>query len=263
MNHELYLNRIGITQHHLPATTRTLIYLQQQHLLHVPFENVDINNGVPIELDTFRFYEKIVQHRRGGYCYECNGLFYELLKWLGFEVKMISCRVVHHRHIGPAFDHLALIVSVEGKDWLVDAGFGDFSMKPLALQPDVLHKPGIPDYCIEQYGSLDSIQYLSAGKWSTAKQRYIPLYLFTAKPYALEAFAGRNHFHQTAPESHFTRSLICSIPTVHGRVSLINNRLIIHDGGEKKEQFLYTSAALQSALTQYFGLADTLLVPAG
>lgn len=261
MNEEAYLRRIGVPATSLKPDLDTLCYLQQQHLLHVPFENIDIHNRVPFLLDTAWFYEKIVLRQRGGYCYECNGLFFELLAQIGFRVRMISCRVLHRRHIGLEFDHMALVVTIDDADWLVDVGFGDFSLKPLPLQ-NQLEASRVPTYGVEFYGGLDAAQYLSAGKWSEAAQQYKPVYIFTTAAHKLADFAAMNLFHQTSADSHFTRNLICSKPTSSGRISLLNNRLIVQDNGSKKEDLLYTPAAQQKALTQYFGLPDTLLLSA-
>src|SRR5215217_8652227 len=128
INYDLYLKRIGITNK-LKPSLETLVQLQKQHLLHVPFENIDIYYGVRITLDPAALYDKIVLRNRGGYCYECNGLFHLLLQWMGFDSRMISSRVMTGKKTGEEFDHMALIVVIEEQEWLVDVGFGHFSSK--------------------------------------------------------------------------------------------------------------------------------------
>lgn len=261
MNYKLYLKRIGIPDDRpLSVNAETLSYLQQQHLLHVPFENIDIHNRIPFDLNVSVFYQKIVVNKRGGYCYECNGLFYELLNALGFEVRMISCRVLQRKKVGPEFDHLALIVTLDHHEWLVDVGFGDFSMKPVLLNDEIVHQDHPHSYKIKHYGNLDECQYLSASRWSKTKKRFVAVYIFTTKKHALADFSSMNHYHQTSPESHFTRSLICSMPTETGRISLINNRLIITDSDHKEEKLLYGPMAIEDALEKYFGMSNTSLV---
>ena len=92
MNKEKYLARIKYVGK-LEPNLNLLKELQKSHLLNVPFENLDIHNQTPIELNVKRIYEKIVINNRGGFCYELNGLFYELLLLLNFNAKRISARV--------------------------------------------------------------------------------------------------------------------------------------------------------------------------
>ena len=92
MNLRAYLRRIGITGP-LRADTRTLKRLHRQHLVTVPFENLSIHMGEPVSLDLAALYDKIVRRRRGGFCYELNGLFAELLRRLGYRVTLLSAGV--------------------------------------------------------------------------------------------------------------------------------------------------------------------------
>src|SRR5438874_538763 len=92
MDIEAYLNRIGYSGPRTP-TLDTLRGLHRSHLLRVPFENLDIHSGRPIELDEERLFEKIVHHGRGGFCYELNGLFANLLREMGFPVSLLSAGV--------------------------------------------------------------------------------------------------------------------------------------------------------------------------
>jgi N-hydroxyarylamine O-acetyltransferase len=121
MNVQQYFERINYRG---PAakTFEVLSELQLMHLRTVPFENLDICNHIKIDLDTL--FDKIVARRRGGFCYELNGLFYQLLKELGFDVTTISARVYNGTTKGysPEFDHMALIVSVNDVHYLVDEG---------------------------------------------------------------------------------------------------------------------------------------------
>src|SRR5258706_8881452 len=108
-----YLNRIA---HRGPIepTGETLRALHLAHLLAVPFENLDIGLGRPIVLDQAALFDKIVVRRRGGFCYELNGLFAALLRALGFEVTMLSAGVGRAGGgFGPEFDHLTLLVTTD------------------------------------------------------------------------------------------------------------------------------------------------------
>jgi len=129
-----YLHRIHY-RGPLAPTAETLRALHLAHHLAVPFENLDIHLGQPIILDEARFYDKIVRRRRGGFCYELNGLFAALLRELGFDVTTLSARVIDTQPgmIGPEFDHLVLLVQLEER-WLADVGFGD-SFRETAPSP--------------------------------------------------------------------------------------------------------------------------------
>src|SRR5216684_3858804 len=132
MDTKAYLQRINHTSPLAPGA-ETLRLLQVAHLQIVPFENLSIHSGEPIVLDDEALFEKIVRRRRGGFCYELNGLFAALLRTLGFDVTMLSARVANAEGIfGPDFDHMTLLVTLTER-WLVDVGFGDSFLEPLKL----------------------------------------------------------------------------------------------------------------------------------
>jgi len=119
-----YLERIGFKDESL-IDEETMIRIHEQHLHHVPFGNIDIHFKRKISLNKNDLFEKLVVHRREGFCYELNYLFHLLLIELGFESKMISCRIfTSEGFVGPEFDHTAIIVDLQNQ-WLLDVGFGD------------------------------------------------------------------------------------------------------------------------------------------
>jgi N-hydroxyarylamine O-acetyltransferase len=130
---DAYLARIGATRPP-QADPATLRELQLRHLLTVPFENLSIHLGEPILLEPEALVDKLVQRRRGGFCYELNGAFATLLAALGFRVTLLATRVFGPSGLGPPFDHLALRVDLDSSgSWLVDVGFGHHSHYPLRL----------------------------------------------------------------------------------------------------------------------------------
>ena len=129
---DAYLQRMGYYGDRSP-TLETLRALHRAHLLSVPFENLNIGLGWPILTTEDALFQKIVVGRRGGFCYELNGLFAALLRVLGFDVTLLSARVVNGAgEVGPEFDHLTLLVQLE-ECWLADVGFGDSFIEPLRL----------------------------------------------------------------------------------------------------------------------------------
>ncbi len=119
MDIRAYLQRLNYTGAIAP-NAETLRLLQLAHLRAVPFENLSIHSGEPVVLDDRALFEKIVGRRRGGFCYELNGLFAALLRGLGFEVEMLSAQVANAEGIfGPDFDHMTLMVTRADR-WLVE-----------------------------------------------------------------------------------------------------------------------------------------------
>src|SRR3954454_20538446 len=132
MNVAAYLERIGYHSPRAP-TAETLRRLHLAHLVSVPFANLSIHWGEPIRLDDQSLFEKIVTRRRGGFCYELNGLFVALLRALGFDVAMLSACV--GRSAGDSsldYDHMALRVTLKHR-WLADVLSGDSFREPLRL----------------------------------------------------------------------------------------------------------------------------------
>src|ERR1035438_1777154 len=139
MDVDAYLHRIKYDGPREPSLA-ILRGLHRRHLRTVPFENLDIALGKPIELDPQLLYEKIVVRRRGGYCYELNGLFHDLLTGLGFNVCMLSAQVRREDgSFGPDFDHMLLKVTLDDA-WLADVGFGDSFVAPLPLAAGASHE---------------------------------------------------------------------------------------------------------------------------
>lgn len=237
MNVKAYLKRIGYRGPVSPSL-ETLRRMHLAHLLAVPFENLDIHVGRPIVLDEEAFYRKIVEQRRGGFCYEQNALFAAVLRELGFAVRVLSARVGEK---GPEFDHLVLAVPLD-EPWLADVGFGEGFREPLRLNERGPQK--------QQYGTFQL----------SAQDRELVLtrdgqrqYSFSDRPRLLSEFAAMCKHHQTSPESHFTQHRICSLATRDGRISLTDGKLIVTAGGERTETPV-PEADFAAVLKQNFGI---------
>jgi N-hydroxyarylamine O-acetyltransferase len=217
---DTYLQRISY-EGDIHIDHNTLAALQYHHLVSVPFENLDIHLGNKIKLDLAHLEKKIVRDKRGGFCYELNGLFYALLHQLGFQVKMVAARVAKEEgRFGQEFDHMALIVDLGG-EWLVDVGFGDSFLLPMPLEVGIKHQDPSGYYIIETYGK-DSFR-LEA---SENDRDYTPQYFFTRTERQLEDYTQGCIYHQTSPESSFTRSRVCSLATETGRITLTDKEFI-------------------------------------
>ncbi len=230
MNKKSYLNRIGIEKTDMAADLENLKFLQRQHLLTVPFENLDIHWKRLIDLDDNRFYDKIIGEKRGGFCYELNGLFYELLAEIGFQSKIISAKVSKgDGEFGAEYDHLAILTRIGNDEYLVDVGFGSFTAEPLKFVFDVEQKDDNGVILIRKFNeTYFEVVKKDGDDWRSE-------YIFTSRERDLAEFAEMCQFHQTSPESHFTRGKVCSLLTVDGRKTLTDDKFIETKNGQKKE----------------------------
>lgn len=213
---DAYLARIGYDGPRTPSA-ETLRALHVRHLLTVPFENLDIHWKRPIVVDEGRFLQKILDERRGGFCYELNGAFAALLRELGFDVTMLSARVISaDGTYGPPFDHMALLVNGQ---WIADVGFGESSLVPLNVD-------GTPEggYRIHE----GQYQVLRDGEWQTD-------YHFDLEPHELHEFGPMCDHQQYSPASPFTKKKICTLAREDGRITLTADRLIETKNGVRTE----------------------------
>jgi N-hydroxyarylamine O-acetyltransferase len=248
LNIGAYLERINY-HGSLAPNAETLRALQVAHLLAVPFENLSIHAGQPIVLEDEALFTKIVERRRGGFCYEANGLFAALLRSLGFDVQMLSAGVASEEGgFGPDFDHMALMITLERR-WLVDVGFGDSFLEPLMLDERGEQAQGRRAYRIAPDGAHSILLRRDEGdEWKAQ-------YRFTLQPHVYADYAEMCRYHQTSPQSHFTRARVCSRATVEGRLTLSEMRFIAtseEDG--RQERTLASQEEYDAILREHFGI---------
>ena len=241
-----YLDRIGYHGPRQP-TIQVLRRFHRQHLLTVPFENLDIHLGRKIVLDQARFYEKIVTRHRGGYCYELNGLFAWLLKQLGYKVTMLSARVASNNRYSPDFDHMLLLVHHD-QPWLVDVGFGDLFTQPKQLNNPQPQRDNGRLYEIKQ----DKGRVLS--RWNGDTGQWEPQYKFTLQPRKLADYNARNRYQQTSPKSHFTQGRLISKLTPTGRITLTDKKLILTIGKKRIQHSVKSKKEFDRLLAKHFQL---------
>ncbi|MDI3406387.1 arylamine N-acetyltransferase family protein [Streptomyces cavernicola] len=241
---DAYLNRIGGSRPARPDI-ESLRELHVAHLRTVPFENLSIHLGEDIVLEREALVAKIVDARRGGFCYELNGAFGALLSALGYEVTLLQARVYGDEgRLGIPYDHMALRVEAQGGPLLVDVGFGAHSHYPLELENrGEQHDPG-GVFRIEDAERGD-LRVLKDGE---------PEYLLDQRPRDLEEFRAGAWYHRTSPESTFTRSLVCSRLTGDGRITLSGSELKTTVGGERTTVELGGRAEILAAYAEHFGI---------
>jgi N-hydroxyarylamine O-acetyltransferase len=250
MNVQTYLDRLNYDGPLVP-TAETLRRLQVAHLLTVPFENLSIHAREPIVLEDQALFQKIVSRRRGGFCYELNGLFAALLRALGFEVAILSAQVGNAEgNFSPDFDHMALMVTLDER-WLVDVGFGDSFVEPLLLDERDSQVQGDRAYRIVVDGERLVVTQRNdvdpSDEWK-------PQYRFKLKPYQYSDYTEMCEYHQTSPLSHFTKARICSRLTPRGRITLSEMLFITTEDGARRERPVASQGEYADILRKDFGI---------
>ncbi len=246
-----YLKRIKYNGSYEPDLN-VLRNLQNAQLLNVPFENLDIHYKRHIQVDINSFYQKIVERKRGGFCYELNGLFSALLRQLGFHVNIVSARVYDPQSetYGREFDHLSIIVKLDGRDFLTDVGFGEFTQFPLSIELDVLQSDPRGDFIIQESDTEDYIVFKAEGG------KLIPQYRFTAIERELHEFREMCNYHQSSPDSHFTQKKLISIMTEKGRVTISGNTLKISEHGKIIREISFPEGEFEKFAEEWFHIRD-------
>ena len=241
MDIDAYLDRIAAKR---PPTVDgpALAELHERHLATVPFENLDIQLGVPIELDEDRLVAKVIGGR-GGFCYELNGAFAALLRALGAEVTLLSAGVYGPSGLGPPFDHMVLRVDLD-QPWLADVGFGRHSIHPLRLsergdQAD----PGGTFRLVDAGGG--DLDVLRDGT---------PQYRVEARARRLADYAPTCWWQQTWPSSHFRAGPVASLQTAGGQVTVAGRTLIRTVGTDRTETALGSDAEVLAAYREHLGI---------
>jgi N-hydroxyarylamine O-acetyltransferase len=249
MDVEKYLNRIKFKGS--PKTDLgTLKSLHLNHLLNVPFENLDIHLGRKIILEPELFYNKIVQNNRGGFCYEMNGLFYEIITFFGFKAKRVSARVFNDNGVpGREFDHMAIIVDIGGEKWLADVGFGESFLEPLKLVPDIEQ----PQYG-KSYKIVKVDEEIFKTVFSEDGKEYKDMYLFSLTPRELAEYNEMCFFQQESPDSHFVKNTLCTLARTGGRITLSGLKLIESKGVVKTETVLKNTDEFNIKLKELFSI---------
>lgn len=257
---DAYLKRINSVGPTAP-TVETLGALSLAQLRTVPFENLDIHINRPIRLEPDAVFDKIVRRRRGGFCYELNGLFASLLRALGYRVELLSARFPRpDGGWSPEFDHLMLHVHVPGDEddrgWLADVGGGRNSpTRPLrfaaaTIQTDLWDGAA---YRFTRYPGEDG-----ADDWLIHRrlpgEDWTPPLRISAQPRQLADFAAMCRWQQTAPDSHFRKGRICTRLTDDGRITLSERTLIVTRGGEREERELDGEDEVREVLRSTFGI---------
>lgn len=247
-----YLARIGLAGPVAP-TLAGLHALTAAHAQAIPFENLDVLLGRPIELAPDALFDKLVRHRRGGYCFEQNGLLLAVLQQLGFDVRPLGGRVrlgQPDRRVPTQRTHMLLRIRLDGQAWITDVGVGMASLtRALRLQADVEQRTPHDTRRLQHEAGRWYHQIRRAGAW-------VDVYEFTEEELPFIDRKVGNWYTSTHPDSVFRQRLMASRAAPDGaRWSLANLRLGRHLGdGSEEHETLASVQALEQALAQHFGL---------
>lgn len=247
-----YFDRIGYTGS-TAATVDTLHGLVAAHLRSIPFENLDPLMGIPVaDLSASALDDKMVRRRRGGYCFEQNGLMGYALAQLGFDVDRLGGRVVWMRESDelPAQTHEALAVTVPGDDgrWLVDVGFGGQTPpSPIRLEAGPVQQTRLEPYRLREHEQGYVLDTQIRNEWQ-------PVYLFDTRPQPQIDRVVASWYVSTHPEPKFVTGLSAAIVTDEARCNLRDRDLAIHSAGDTERIRFDSAADVLTALTDRFGI---------
>jgi arylamine N-acetyltransferase len=247
-----YFSRIGYDGPTEP-TLETLHAIVAAHNMSIPFENLDPLMGIPVaDLGPAVLTDKLVHRRRGGYCYEHNGLLAYVLEELGYGVERLAARVVWMNPSDelPAQSHLVLSVTAPGVDgrFLVDVGFGGQApTSPIRLEAGPVQRTRLEPYRLRDHGDGYLLESEVRGEWQ-------PLYIFTTRPQPRIDLEVGSWYVSTHPDSVFVVGLSAAIATDDARWNLRGRNLAIHRAGQTERVRFDTAADVLDALTDRFGI---------
>ena len=242
-----YLQRINYSGETAPALS-TLKALHHAQLYTIPFENFDIQLGRGIDLAPGAIFDKLVHQKRGGYCFELNGLFLMALKAFGFKVRPLLGRV-HITGTPTGRGHQIELVTIEGEQWIADVGFGAGTpRKPIPLE---MGRPTSHDG--------QTVRLLNSAPWGIMLQELIAdewmdLYSFDLGHVCQADIDYGNHFTATHPSSLFVFARVAALPVERGVLTLFNNTFKHTIAGRDAEVELEEGKPYLDALRSHFGI---------
>ncbi|GAA0688658.1 arylamine N-acetyltransferase [Dyella marensis] len=243
-----YLRRIGFQGEAKPDAA-TLRALAVAHVAAIPFENLDPFLGIPVVLERRRLERKLVEFGRGGYCFEQNFVFREVLRAIGYAVQGLIARVLWQRDDDDvtAQSHMLLRIEIDGESWLADVGFGGMVLPgALRLVPLVEQASTHEPYRLLEQGGIWRMQALVRGVWQT-------LYRFDLQAKDDVDYVVANHYTSTFPESHFLHGLNVARTEAGRRLTLRGRDFAVHTlGGETVRRTLTDTEEILEVLEREF-----------
>ncbi|WP_055601687.1 arylamine N-acetyltransferase family protein [Streptomyces aureus] len=220
---DAYLARIGYEAERdgeLAPDLRTLTALHRAHVRAVPFENLDVALGRPVPLDLKSLQAKLVERRRGGYCYEQNSLFAAVLERIGFTVAARGARNRSRGATLPPVTHALLVVTIEHEQWLADVGFGwQGPLEPVPLGDGArVEQSGWTFGTVVEDEGIHVLRSLRPEGWTD-------LYAFSPQTLYPGDFTVMNHYSSSHPQSRFLGQVVAQRPGADERRALVRDTL--------------------------------------
>lgn len=232
---------------------QTLHDLSAAHVQAIPFENIDILLRRPIEIEPQSIFDKLVTRRRGGYCFEHNGLMLEVLRQLGFDARPLGARVrlgADNRRQPVARTHMLIEVCLDGTRWLVDVGVGSASLTAaLEWRADVIQYTPHEARRLQRENGLWYHQIRRRGRWQD-------VYECSARPMPFIDRKVANWYTSTHPDSTFYSRLSVALAFSDGeRMTLLDGCLTRREASGIEHRFqLQDHSGLLTVLREEFGL---------
>lgn len=214
------------------ADSATLHAIMRHQLFSIPFENLDVQAGKVVSMVPEEIASKLLHQRRGGYCYELNGLFAMALAALGITYRFVAARPMFYPARRPK-THMAVVAEVDGRQWLCDLGFGSYGIRaPMAL--DMLDTDIMQDFDTFRLSRDARGEYLLQAK---VEGEWANQYAFDLSHQEWIDFAPANYLNSTHPDAIFVQKLLVIQHQPEGRAILLGDTLktITADRVEKQQ----------------------------
>lgn len=247
-NVDEYLAHIGFVHREGESMEEQFIRLHRCHSLTVPFEDLDPFCGRPVSLDIEDIFKKVVRDRRGGYCFELNRLFRELLIRLGYQTGAVLCRPFSGEGKRLPLTHRLTIVFLDGRMWVADVGLGGNGwIDPLLLEPDLVQTQFGRTYRIREDAGMGYVV-------EPERERSFASAVEFGLWYAQESdFEMSNHYTSSCPSSPFVTRMMCTLPTLDGRYTIRDHLFKIKQNGVVSETAL-DGGTFSGVLKRHFGI---------
>jgi N-hydroxyarylamine O-acetyltransferase len=253
---EAYLTRIRLPA--APAAdVEGLATIQRAHRLVIPFENLDIRLGRGIRIGSDSVFAKLVTAKRGGYCFEHNRLFADALAAMGFTARPLLARVLLGTSGTPGLTHMLLLVTIDGQDWIADAGFGGSYAPPMPLidGAEATAPDGASFHLIEGDRGWVLVRDGTAGATDgRGGAGPVEQYCFKLTEVMQADLDMSNHWTATAPGTRFVDMTIVSIALATGYAAMNDHKCGWHEGGEDTMTQIDDPRVYRSQLSKMFGI---------
>ena len=244
---QAYLNRIGY-HGEVEANLATVFALMRHQLFTVPFENLDVQAGKVVSLVPEDIVDKILYRNRGGYCYEVNAIFAMVLEELGIPYQFIAARPMFYPIRRPK-THMAIILKVDGGEWLCDLGFGSYGIRA-PMRIDALDVEISQDFDYFMLSKVNEREYLLQAR---VEDLWTNQYAFDLSPQEWIDFIPANYLNSTHPDAIFVQKILIVLHNTTGRKILFGDTLKTVDSGKIKKLTIANSE-LATTVLDNFGL---------